>query len=104
LASTLLLVACSEQSTPDVVNRASKQLPANATPVAAAAALGATPLAVNSRGVPRLLQGKDVAAAPAATGVALAGSFDARLTTSGVDWSLHATSTSVDAKSLPRRT
>ena len=67
MASTLLLVACSEQSTPDVVNRASKQLPANATPVAAAAALGATPLAVNSRGVPRLLQGKDVAAAPAAT-------------------------------------
>ncbi len=64
----LLAAACSEQATPDAVNRAAK-LPANATPVAAAVALGATPLATSSRGVPRLLQGKDVAAAPAATAI-----------------------------------
>lgn len=86
MASTLLLAAaCSEQATPDAVNRASK-VPAGATPVAAAVALGASPLTVSARGVPRLLRGTNVAAIHAATATESARAYLATLAPAyGVD-------------------
>ena len=67
-ASILALGACGE-STPDAVNHALQPaLPAHATPAAAAVALGATPVAIDdATGMPRLLRGNRVAAAPAAS-------------------------------------
>jgi hypothetical protein len=69
LAPPLLLVACSEAPAP-----AAAVEPAllSATPQLAAARLGVTPLAVDERGVPRLLGGAGAAPAPAPTATASA--------------------------------
>ncbi len=66
LASTLLLAACGDSRAPS--DDTGQKRPAPASPVAAAMQLGVTPLALDDRGLPRLLRASDVVApAPAAT-------------------------------------
>ncbi|MDQ3368207.1 MAG: hypothetical protein M3680_22515, partial [Myxococcota bacterium] len=67
LATTAFMLACSDPR-PDH-DDAAIDLPASATPMAAAVALGATPLALDPHGIPRLLQARGVAPAPAATAI-----------------------------------
>jgi len=69
------VIACSDPS-PDL---ASRPAPAATTPTAAAVALGAAPIAVDARGVPRLLRGHGLPPAPAATALASARTHLARL-------------------------
>jgi len=77
LASTLLVAACSESASDPPLTEA--VVPAGASPVAAALALGTSPLAISERGVPRLLHGNGVPAAPATTATESAKTHLARL-------------------------
>jgi hypothetical protein len=70
LTPATLLVACSDPRPPTATHTAAVVQPrvqVNATPVAAAIALGTTPLSVDEHGVPRLLIASTSLVAPAAT-------------------------------------
>jgi len=76
------VIACSDPTPPTRATPTRAVLgvvPPGASPVAAAIALGTTPLAVDERGIPRLLQAASVLAAPAATATESARVHVARL-------------------------